>query len=88
MARNTRSEHWLSQAGLAGVVASLVAVMLAGGCRQETSGIDPQERARPVVARGNLTQDEQTTIDVFRQTSPSVVHVTTLITSQSRTVGA
>ena len=87
MVRNTRREHGLSQAGLAGAVASLVLVILAGGCRQETPGINPQEKAAPVVARGNLTQDEQTTIDVFRRTSPSVVHVTTLITSQSEPLG-
>lgn len=32
---------------------------------------------RPVVARGELAADEQTTIEIFRATSPSVVYITT-----------
>ena len=35
---------------------------------------------RPVAARGDLAQIEQTTIEIFRAASPSVVHITTLVT--------
>jgi len=33
---------------------------------------------RPVTARGNLAEDEQNTIDIFKNTSPSVVYITTI----------
>lgn len=33
---------------------------------------------RTVTARGNLAEDEQTTIDIFKRASPSVVYITTL----------
>lgn len=33
---------------------------------------------RPVIARGDLAQDEQTTIDIFDKNSPSVVYITTV----------
>ncbi|KOR29168.1 2-alkenal reductase, partial [Achromatium sp. WMS3] len=33
---------------------------------------------RPVTARGNLAADEQTTIEIFKRTSPSVVYITTI----------
>jgi S1-C subfamily serine protease len=33
---------------------------------------------RPVVARGDIAQDEQTTIDIFEKNSPSVVYITTV----------
>jgi hypothetical protein len=36
------------------------------------SGLDPDAQPRPVVARGDLSELEKTTIAVFRQNSPSV----------------
>src|SRR5262245_262650 len=33
---------------------------------------------RPVTARGELAPDEQATIDIYKQSRPSVVHITTL----------
>ena len=39
---------------------------------------DPGAQARPVAARGNLAEDERTTIELFRAASPAVVHVTNL----------
>jgi S1-C subfamily serine protease len=33
---------------------------------------------RPVVARGDLAADEQTTIDIYRRVVPSVVHITNI----------
>jgi S1-C subfamily serine protease len=46
--------------------------------RQEAVRSEP----RPVAARGDLAQDEKSTIELFRQASPSVVHITTLAVRQ------
>ncbi len=37
---------------------------------------------RPVTARGDLAEDEKSTIDLFKKASPSVVHITTLVLRQ------
>lgn len=39
---------------------------------------NPRAVPRPIVARGDLAEDEKATIELFRQCSPSVVHITTL----------
>jgi S1-C subfamily serine protease len=38
---------------------------------------DPSAASLEVVPRGNLAEDEKATIDLFRQVSPSVAHITT-----------
>lgn len=38
---------------------------------------DPRAESKPVVARGNLAEDEQSTIALFRTHSPAVVFITT-----------
>jgi S1-C subfamily serine protease len=43
--------------------------------------LDPDAVERPVVARGDLAEIERTTIEIFRTASPSVVHITTLVTT-------
>jgi S1-C subfamily serine protease len=43
--------------------------------------LDPAATPRPVTARGALAEIEETTIEVFRRVSPSVVHITTLVTA-------
>jgi S1-C subfamily serine protease len=43
--------------------------------------LDPDAVERPVAARGDLAEIERTTIDIFRTASPSVVHITTLVTA-------
>jgi S1-C subfamily serine protease len=43
--------------------------------------LDPAAVERPVTARGTLAEIEETTIEVFRMASPSVVHITTLVTA-------
>jgi S1-C subfamily serine protease len=43
--------------------------------------LDPDTVERPVVARGDLAEIERTTIEIFRTASPSVVHITTLVTA-------
>jgi len=44
-----------------------------------SAGLEPDAVMRPVTARGDLTAMEKTTIAIFRQNSPSVVHITTLV---------
>jgi S1-C subfamily serine protease len=39
---------------------------------------DPRAAARPVTARGELFSDEKSTISLFKQASPSVVHITAI----------
>lgn len=39
---------------------------------------DPNAAPRAVSARGSLAEDENSTIEIFRTSSPSVVHITTL----------
>ncbi len=46
-------------------------------------GLDPQTAPRAVTARGNLAEDEKSTIALFKQASPSVVNITTTATVQS-----
>ena len=43
--------------------------------------LDPDAAPRPVAARGDLAEIERTTIEIFRTASPSVVHITTLVTA-------
>jgi S1-C subfamily serine protease len=46
--------------------------------------LDPNAEPRPVVARGDLAEDEKATIELFKQASKSVVFVTTKATRQFR----
>lgn len=39
---------------------------------------DPRAAARPVTARGELAPQEKSTVTLFRQASPSVVHITAI----------
>ncbi len=39
--------------------------------------VRPAVDPRPVMARGDLAEDEKSTIELFRQAAPSVVHITT-----------
>jgi S1-C subfamily serine protease len=51
--------------------------------RTPESANDPNATPRAVTPRGDLAEEEKTTIAVFNQTSPSVVHVTTLAVRQN-----
>lgn len=60
-------------------VVALVAV--AGWLAYQTfqpSLLDPKAVSRPVEARGDLAADEQNTIDIFRNSAPSVVYITSI----------
>lgn len=52
--------------------------------REWTSPLDPTAAPRMVTPRGDLAEDEKTTIALFKAASPSVVHITTLTTRQDR----
>ena len=39
---------------------------------------NPDAAPRPITARGNLAEYEKTTIELFRQCAPAVVHTATL----------
>lgn len=47
-----------------------------------SSGVDPNALPRAITPRGDLAEEEKTTIALFRQASPSVVHITTLAVRQ------
>ena len=40
--------------------------------------LDPKAVSRPIEARGDLASDEQNTIDIFRNSAPSVVYITSI----------
>jgi S1-C subfamily serine protease len=47
-------------------------------------GLDPTAGARLVTARGDLAEDEKSTIGLFKAASPSVVHITSIVNQQDR----
>jgi S1-C subfamily serine protease len=49
----------------------------------QQSGVNPQAEPRPVTPRGSLMEVEKTTIDTFREVSPSVVHIDTKALARS-----
>ena len=64
---------------LAATVVALIALLVAklswiGGASLN----DPRATPRPVAARGELSGDERSTISLFKQASPSVVHITAI----------
>ena len=62
---------------LLGALAVLLAVQVVrSGLAGRRAG--PPAEPQPVVARGDLAEDEKATIELFRRTSPSVVYITTL----------
>jgi S1-C subfamily serine protease len=70
----------------AGLLAGWAAFFLlrAGTTRRDGPGPAPARASganadqRPVVARGDLAEDEKSTIELFKRASPSVVYITTL----------
>lgn len=79
-----------SSAPTPSVPAWLVSVLLLGvaGIMLQNAGYLPgfggraAKEARPVTPRGDLSEDEKSTIELFREASPSVVHITTLAQRQ------
>ena len=48
------------------------------------AGLDPHASPRLVSARGDLADDEKSTISLFKSASPSVVHITSIIEQEYR----
>jgi S1-C subfamily serine protease len=61
-----------------GVVAAALALQLIGGCQRLIERGNPPAAPLPVIPRGDLAEDEKSTIELFRRASPSVVFITTL----------
>ncbi len=55
----------------------LVMRMWTGGPRMPVHKLDPNAQPRPITPAGELASDEQATIDLFRQSSSSVVFIST-----------
>src|SRR5690349_2964832 len=51
--------------------------------RGSRDGLDPDAAPRAVTPRGDLAEDDKTTIEIFNKTSPSAVHITTLSVRQN-----
>lgn len=74
------------------VPAYLVAILLmvVAGVMLQNAGYLPglggrsARESRPVTPRGELADDEKATIEIFREASPCVVHITTLAQQQDR----
>jgi S1-C subfamily serine protease len=52
--------------------------------RPARMGLNPTAEPRVIAARGDLAEDEKATIELFKQSSPSVVHITTISVRQDR----
>ena len=59
------------------IVLGAVAVRYWKSEQGPTVRLDPDAKPRPVMARGDLAPSEQSTIELFRQASQSVVYITT-----------
>lgn len=73
--RKTAWYYWALGGALIGVLLGLLWT-LNGNARP---GLNPQAAARKITSRGDLDPDEKKTIALFRQLSPSVVYITTIM---------
>jgi S1-C subfamily serine protease len=64
--------------GAAMALAVIVFIMAKQAWVDSASVNDPRAMPRPIAARGDLFADEKSTISVFKQASPSVVHITAI----------
>lgn len=60
------------------ILLALVIVLVYRDLRRNNGLLDPEAVERLVTARGDLADDETSTIELFKNISPSVVHVTNL----------
>ncbi len=60
------------------ILVLLVVVLLYRDFQKQAARHDPSALDRLVVPRGDLADDEKTTVELFKRVSPSVVHVTNL----------
>lgn len=76
--KRTSAKPLVKAYSLAIGLAALAVVLISRFTTQGASPLDPKAAPRPVAPRGELAADEKATIALFRQASPSVVHITTL----------
>src|SRR5437660_991484 len=79
---------------LAGVILALLALVFIvavllwrfwpGSTIHSIGGTDPNVELRPISPRGDLEALESSVIRLYKQTAPSVVHVTTLVNRRDR----
>ncbi len=69
-----RVPSWVTMLGVWAVVFLLVWTLVRP--EQPTSLYDPTSKSRSIQSRGELAADEQSTIEIFREASPSVVYIT------------
>jgi S1-C subfamily serine protease len=83
MNRETRSQRLLLglNAILLAVVGALALWTLWTVVPKPWRDLNPDAVPRAVEARGDLAEVERTTVEIFRAASPSVVHITTLVTA-------
>src|SRR4051794_5090199 len=60
------------------------AMWLRPGWFRHNPGRDAAAAARPITPRGDLTEDEEANIAVYKKDKPSVVHITTLANVENR----
>ena len=60
------------------VVTAVVLCFLWRTSRSANSGLNPQAQARPVVARGDRSTEDQANIEIYERVSPSVAQVTSM----------
>ncbi len=66
--------HWITGLLLLGLIFAVVWSIVAPARQRPLH--DPSARPRPVLARGELADDEAATIEIFQSASPSVVYIT------------
>lgn len=87
MDNNNRSSVWpniLTLTLLACVLALLIFRFWPFGNSSKPAGADPTAESRPITPRGDLGEDEKSTIAIFERCAPSVVHITSLALYRDR----
>jgi S1-C subfamily serine protease len=69
--------HWIHTAAVIALFGMLF-FLVKESWLNSASLHDPQAMPRPVAARGDLAPNEKATIGLFKQASPSVVHITAI----------
>lgn len=73
----TPTNRWVVLVALAMALGMGSVLLWRSWAHRQRPVLDPRATPRPVVARGDLAEDEQATIELFKQRSRSVVYITT-----------
>jgi S1-C subfamily serine protease len=77
-----QAPHWSALLWPLVILAGLATLLVWRLLPQNRAVHDPEAALRPVTPRGDLSQGEEATIELFKKASPSVVHITTLALRQ------